>query len=88
MPREYASEENARVADLLDEIGDLLELKGENTFKIRAYTGAALVTSSPNSIPAARQQSLISPEPRQSRGRATSPSRGRMPTRPRKWQWA
>jgi len=39
VPREYASEENARVADLLDEIGDLLELKGENVF--RAVTSRA-----------------------------------------------
>ncbi|MDP9245118.1 MAG: DNA polymerase/3'-5' exonuclease PolX [Chloroflexota bacterium] len=41
MPREYASEENARVADLLDEIGDLLELKGENVFRAVTYRAAA-----------------------------------------------
>jgi len=29
------------IASVLDEIGTLLELKGENTFKIRAYTNAA-----------------------------------------------
>jgi DNA polymerase (family 10) len=39
--REYASEENARVADLLDEIGDLLELKGENVFRAVTYRAAA-----------------------------------------------
>ncbi|MBN1557323.1 MAG: DNA polymerase/3'-5' exonuclease PolX [Lentisphaerae bacterium] len=33
--------ENARIADLLDEIGDLLELKDENPFRIRAYRSAA-----------------------------------------------
>ncbi len=41
MSREYASEENARVADLLDEIGDLLELKGENVFRAVTYRAAA-----------------------------------------------
>ncbi|MHB8630748.1 MAG: DNA polymerase/3'-5' exonuclease PolX [Candidatus Limnocylindria bacterium] len=41
MPREYASEENARVADLLEEIGDLLELKGENVFRAVTYRAAA-----------------------------------------------
>ena len=41
MPREYASEENARVADLLDEIGDLLELKGENVFRAVTYRQVA-----------------------------------------------
>ena len=41
MPREYASEENVRVADLLDEIGDLLELKGENVFRAVTYRAAA-----------------------------------------------
>lgn len=41
MVREYASEENARVADLLDEIGDLLELKGENVFRAVTYRAAA-----------------------------------------------
>ena len=41
MPREYASAENARVADLLDEIGDLLELKGENVFRAVTYRAAA-----------------------------------------------
>src|SRR2546423_14762983 len=44
MPREYASEENARVADLLDEIGDLLELKGENVFRAVTYRAAARET--------------------------------------------
>jgi DNA polymerase (family 10) len=41
VPREYASEENSRVADLLDEIGDLLELKGENVFRAVTYRAAA-----------------------------------------------
>jgi len=39
--REYAPEENSRVADLLDEIGDLLELKGENVFRAVTYRAAA-----------------------------------------------
>jgi len=33
--------DNLAVARILNEIGDLLELKGENTFKIRAYRNAA-----------------------------------------------
>jgi len=41
MPRENRSDENARVADLLDEIGDLLELKGENVFRAVTYRAAA-----------------------------------------------
>jgi len=41
MPRENAADENARVADLLDEIGDLLELKGENVFRAVTYRAAA-----------------------------------------------
>ena len=41
MPREYAADENARVAGLLDEIGDLLELKGENVFRAVTYRAAA-----------------------------------------------
>ncbi|HEY8731039.1 MAG TPA: DNA polymerase/3'-5' exonuclease PolX [Candidatus Limnocylindria bacterium] len=41
MSREYAPEENSRVADLLDEIGDLLELKGENVFRAVTYRAAA-----------------------------------------------
>jgi DNA polymerase (family 10) len=35
--------ERAQVADVLDEIGVLLELLGENAFKTRAYTNAARV---------------------------------------------
>ena len=33
--------EKAKVADILDQIGTLLELKGENPFKCRAYHNAA-----------------------------------------------
>ncbi len=33
--------DNASIARVLAEIGDLLEIKGENTFKIRAYRNAA-----------------------------------------------
>jgi DNA polymerase (family 10) len=32
---------NAEIADVLEEIGDLLELEGENQFRIRAYRNAA-----------------------------------------------
>ena len=39
--------ENAGVARVLSEIADLLELKGENVFRVRAYrTGAQIVTDS------------------------------------------
>ncbi|GAC1455303.1 MAG: DNA polymerase/3'-5' exonuclease PolX [Candidatus Limnocylindrales bacterium] len=41
MPGERSSDENARVADLLEEIGDLLELKGENVFRAVTYRAAA-----------------------------------------------
>src|SRR5256885_1844560 len=41
MPREYASEENARVADLLDEIGDLVGRRGESVSRAaRSRAGA------------------------------------------------
>ena len=33
--------EKIKVADILDQIGTLLELKGENPFKCRAYHNAA-----------------------------------------------
>ncbi len=40
--------ENPSVARVLNEIADLLELKGENIFRVRAYrTGAQVVTDSP-----------------------------------------
>ncbi len=40
--------ENPSVARVLNEIADLLELKGENVFRVRAYrTGAQVVTDSP-----------------------------------------
>lgn len=32
---------NARIADILDEVGDLLEISGENFFRVRAYHNAA-----------------------------------------------
>ena len=38
---ESASLENLAIARILAEIGDLLEIKGENPFKIRAYRNAA-----------------------------------------------
>lgn len=34
---------NARIADIFDEIGDLLEISGENFFRVRAYHNAARV---------------------------------------------
>ncbi len=34
---------NREIADIFDEIGFLLELKGENIFKVRAYYNAALI---------------------------------------------
>jgi len=33
--------DNASIAQVLGEIADLLEIKGENAFKIRAYRSAA-----------------------------------------------
>ena len=33
--------DNSHIAQILDEIGDLLEIKGENAFKVRAYRTAA-----------------------------------------------
>src|SRR6056297_2665971 len=33
--------ENARIAQVFDEIGDLLELKGDNPFRVRSYRNAA-----------------------------------------------
>ena len=42
------SVENPSVARVLNEIADLLELKGENVFRVRAYrTGAQVVADSP-----------------------------------------
>ena len=42
------SVENPSVARVLNEIADLLELKGENIFRVRAYrTGAQVVADSP-----------------------------------------
>ncbi len=41
MPRGAAGLDNERVADVLDEIGDLLELKGENVFRAVTYRAAA-----------------------------------------------
>lgn len=34
---------NARIADIFDEVGDLLEISGENFFRVRAYHNAARV---------------------------------------------
>jgi DNA polymerase (family 10) len=43
--------DNVGVARILGEIADLLELKGENPFKIRAYrTGADVVANSPDPV--------------------------------------
>jgi DNA polymerase/3'-5' exonuclease PolX len=33
--------ENSRIAEVFDEIGDLLELKGGNPFRVRSYRNAA-----------------------------------------------
>jgi len=33
--------ENTRIAEIFDEIGDLLELKGDNPFRVRSYRNAA-----------------------------------------------
>ncbi|HUK22135.1 MAG TPA: DNA polymerase/3'-5' exonuclease PolX [Gemmatimonadales bacterium] len=41
MPRLAASVQNSEVARLFDEVGDLLEILGENPFRIRAYRNAA-----------------------------------------------
>ncbi len=41
MPREAATLDNEGVAAVLDEIGDLLELKGENVFRAVTYRAAA-----------------------------------------------
>src|SRR6056297_1864780 len=32
--------ENTRIAEVFDEIGDLLELKGDNPFRVRSYRNA------------------------------------------------
>src|SRR5687767_2234040 len=43
--------DNAAIARVLSEIGDLMELKGENPFKIRAYrSGADVVAGSPEQV--------------------------------------
>ena len=43
--------DNAGVARILGEIADLLEIKGENPFKIRAYrNGADIVSNHPNAL--------------------------------------
>jgi DNA polymerase (family 10) len=43
--------ENLAIARILTEIGDMLELKGENPFKIRAYrNGADVVANSPEPV--------------------------------------
>ena len=43
--------ENLAVARVLNEIADLLELKGENPFRVRAYrTGAQVVADCPGSV--------------------------------------
>ena len=43
--------DNAGVARILGEIADLLEIKGENPFKIRAYrNGADIVSNHPHAL--------------------------------------
>src|SRR3989344_8631889 len=37
--------ENADIAKIFDEIADLLEIKGENLFRVRSYRNAALIIS-------------------------------------------
>src|SRR5918998_6814640 len=45
--------DNLSVARILREIGDMLELKGENPFKIRAYrNGADMVANNPEPVSA------------------------------------
>ena len=39
--RQQTETDNYEVARILDEVGDLLELQGENLFRIRAYRSAA-----------------------------------------------
>jgi DNA polymerase (family 10) len=51
--------DNQAVARILGEIGDLLELKGENPFKIRAYRNAAdIVANTPDTVSALDAKSL------------------------------
>jgi DNA polymerase (family 10) len=51
--------DNLAIARVLGEIGDMLELKGENPFKIRAYRNAAdIVANSPEPVAAADARSL------------------------------
>jgi len=38
--------ESARIAQILDEMGTILEIQGENPFRCRAYHNAAQVLSS------------------------------------------
>ena len=48
--------DNAAIARLLFEIGDLLEIRGDNPFKIRAYRNAAeTVTAEPTAVAALRR---------------------------------
>jgi DNA polymerase (family 10) len=52
--------DNAAVARVLREIGDLLELKGENPFKIRAYRNAAdIVANTPEQASTLDQKGLL-----------------------------
>ena len=51
--------DNAAIARLLSEIGDLLEIRGDNPFKIRAYRNAAeTVTAEPTSVAALDEPGL------------------------------
>ena len=50
--------DNLAIARVLAEIGDLLEIKGENPFKIRAYRNAAeTIAAPPNASPPDRRRS-------------------------------
>jgi DNA polymerase (family 10) len=52
--------ENPSVARVLNEIADLLELKGENIFRVRAYrTGAQVVADSPQRVADLDQPALL-----------------------------
>jgi DNA polymerase (family 10) len=51
--------DNLAIARILTEIGDMLELKGENPFKIRAYrTGADVMASNPEPVAAMDAKAL------------------------------
>src|SRR5687767_10204902 len=59
IPGRVTAVDNLAIARVLAEIGDLLEIKGENPFKIRAYRNAAeTVTHAPSSLAAMSEPDL------------------------------